>query len=107
VYSEAVWSLYTRELQSSPYNYDENTALEIVTRLTYIAAGNIQTWYGGYMSTGSGVKGGCGSNSGFLSYLAADDDNGNMNDGTPHMTAIFKVCPLVFEHHIPTLFRPY
>jgi hypothetical protein len=24
-----------------------------------------------------------------MNYLAADDDNGNLNDGTPHMTAIF------------------
>jgi hypothetical protein len=40
VYSEAVWSLYKRILQTAPYNYDDNTALEITTRLTYIAAGN-------------------------------------------------------------------
>jgi hypothetical protein len=26
VYSEAVWSLYKRKLQSAPYNYDDNTA---------------------------------------------------------------------------------
>ena len=24
-----------------------------------------------------------------MQWLAADDDNGNLNDGTPHMTAIF------------------
>ena len=24
-----------------------------------------------------------------MNYLAADDDNGNLNDGTPHMTAIY------------------
>jgi hypothetical protein len=40
VYSEAVWSLYKRILQAYPYNYDDNTALEITTRLTFIAAGN-------------------------------------------------------------------
>jgi hypothetical protein len=34
--------------------------------------------------------GGCGANSGYLSFLAADDDNGNLNDGTPHMSAIYK-----------------
>lgn len=34
--------------------------------------------------------GGCGTNSGYLSFLAADDDNGNINDGTPHMKAIYK-----------------
>lgn len=26
VYSEAIWSLYKRKLQSEPYNYDDNTA---------------------------------------------------------------------------------
>lgn len=85
VYSEAVWSLYARELPAK-YGYDDNTSLEIVTRLTYIAAGNIQTWF-----SGSPPFGGCGTNSGYFSFLAADDDNGNLNDGTPHMEAIYKV----------------
>jgi len=89
VYSEAVWSLYKRHLQSPPYNYDDNTALEIVMRLTFIAAGNVKTWYSGCSSTTSCQYGGCGSNSGYKAYIAADDDNGNLNDGTPHMLAIF------------------
>lgn len=84
MYAEAVWSLYKRELNSF-YGYDSNTALEVVTRLTYIAAGNTQTWY-----SGSTPWGGCGTNSGYLSFLAADDDNGNLSDGTPHMKAIYK-----------------
>lgn len=96
VYSEAIWSLYKRTLQSAPYNYDDNTALEIVTRLTFIAgkridmfmialnsfenlsssstfclntctAGNVGTWFGG-----SAPWGGCGSASGYREYLAAD-----------------------------------
>lgn len=67
VYAEAVWSLYKRTLRSEPYNYDENTALEVVTRLTFIAAGNIKTWY-----SGKPPYGGCGSASGYREYLAAD-----------------------------------
>ena len=39
-YSEAVWSLWKRKLQAAPYNYDDHTAHEIVTRLTYIGGGN-------------------------------------------------------------------
>ena len=35
------------------------------------------------------ISGGCGAFSGHMQWLAADDDNGNLNDGTPHMTAIF------------------
>jgi hypothetical protein len=84
VYSEAVWSLRGRELAAAPFNMDSNTSLEVATRLTYIGAGNTGTWYSG--SPGSG---GCAASSGYLNYLAADDDNGNLNDGTPHMTAIY------------------
>lgn len=84
VYSEAVWSLYKRKLQSTPYNYDDNTALEIVMRLTFIAAGNVVTWY-----SGNTPFGGCGTSSGYRQYLLADDDDGNLNNGTPHMQAIY------------------
>ncbi len=83
VYAEAVWSLWKRELQSAPYNYDNDTAQEIVTRLTFIGAGNTGTWF-----SGGPPNGGCAAGSGYMNYLAADDDNGNLNDGTPHMTAI-------------------
>jgi hypothetical protein len=84
VYSEAVWSLWKRKLQSSPYNYDNNTAWEIVNRLTFIGAGNTGTWF-----SGGPPNGGCSGSSGYMNYLAADDDNGDLNDGTPHMGAIF------------------
>ena len=84
VYSEAVWSLWKRELPGT-YGYDNNTAHEIVNRLTFIGAGNTGTWF-----SGSPPEGGCSGGSGYQNYLAADDDNGNLNDGTPHMAAIFK-----------------
>ena len=85
VYSEAVWSLWKRILTASPYNYDNNTAHEITNRLTFIAAGNTTTWF-----SGSPPNGGCSSSNGYQKFLAADDDNGNLNDGTPHMNAIFQ-----------------
>ncbi len=84
VYAEAVWSLWKRKLQSAPYNYDNNTAHEITNRLSFIGAGNVGTWF-----SGSPPNGGCGASGGYLQYLAVDDDNGNLNDGTPHMNAIF------------------
>ncbi len=84
VYAEAVWDLYTRDLQGAPYNMDDNTALEATTRLTYLGAGGVGTWY-----QCTPPFGGCSASGGYLNYLAADDDNGNINDGTPHMTAIF------------------
>jgi hypothetical protein len=77
-YSEAVWSLYKRHLQSPPYNYDDYTALEIVTRLTYIGGGSVVSWY-----SGTPPYGGCAATSGYKKFLTADDDNGNLNDGTP------------------------
>jgi hypothetical protein len=85
VYSEAVWSLWKRKLQQAPYNYDNNTAWEIVNRLTFIGAGNTGTWF-----SGGPPNGGCAAGSGYMNYLAADDDNGNLNDGTPHMMAIWE-----------------
>ena len=84
VYSEAVWSLWKRKLQAAPFNMDNNTAMEVGARLTYIGAGNTGTWF-----SGGPPNGGCTGGSGYLNYLAADDDNGNINDGTPHMTAIY------------------
>src|SRR6185436_4481484 len=39
--------------------------------------------------TCGGTATGCGAANGYMQWLAADDDNGNLNDGTPHMTAIF------------------
>lgn len=82
VYAEAIWSLYRQKLPSM-YGYDENTALEIATHLTYTAAGHFSTWY-----SGNAPNGGCSSGSGYLNFLIADDDDGNLDNGTPHMKAI-------------------
>ena len=84
VYSEAIWSLWKRKLQSAPYNLDNNTAHEIVTRMTFIGAGAVSNWF-----SGGAPNGGCAGSSGYQNFLAADDDNGNLNDGTPHMQAIY------------------
>ncbi len=84
VYSEAIWSLWKRLLQAAPYNMDNNTAHEVTNRLTFLGAGNTGTWF-----SGGPPNGGCGGSSGYMSFLAVDDDNGNLNDGTPHMTAIY------------------
>jgi len=84
VYSEAIWSLWKRKLQSAPYSLDDYTAHEIVNRLTFIAAGNTSVWF-----SGGPPNGGCAAASGYMNFLAADDDNGTLGDGTPHMQAIF------------------
>ena len=84
--AEAVYDLFARDLQGTGglTNYGFNTALEITTRLTAIAADNLANWY--ECAQGAG---GCGTMSGYRMYLAADDDDGNLGNGTPHMQAIF------------------
>lgn len=85
VYAEAVWSLWKHKLTAAPYSYDDATAQEIVSRLTYIGGGNTGTWF-----SGGPPFGGCAGTSGYMNYLAADDDDGDLNNGTPHMTAIYE-----------------
>ena len=80
IYSEAIWDLYKRELQGAPYNYDDNTALEITMRLTYIAAGNVDIWHA--LNFAAIPWGGCGGNSGYMTYLNADDDDGSISEYT-------------------------
>jgi hypothetical protein len=89
VVGETVWDLQFRDLRAAPFNFDANTALELTTRLNYRAAQLITNWYT------CAVGGGCGATGGYLQFLAADDDNGNIVDGTPHMSAI----RAAFERH--------
>ncbi|HYH44921.1 MAG TPA: hypothetical protein VEG34_04500, partial [Thermoanaerobaculia bacterium] len=74
VYAEAVWSLWKRELPAAPFNMDGNTAHELTNRLTFLGATGVGTWF-----AGGPPFGGCGGTSGYLKYLAADDDNGNLD----------------------------
>ncbi len=92
--SESAWDLFTRDLPST-YGYESNRSLEITTRLTFIGAGNVTTWFitSGNCENTTGC--GCSATGGYLQYLAADDDNGNTADGTPHMNALFDA----FERH--------
>ncbi len=55
-------------------------------RIFYLGSGNIGSWHS--CTCGSSASG-CGATNGYMQWLTADDDNGNLNDGTPHMTAIF------------------
>jgi hypothetical protein len=92
LYSQAVWDLWNRDLVAAPYNLSLDVAREIATQLTYRGAGGVGAWYAcsnGTGGCGSPTGCGCGATGGYLQYLAADDDNGNLLDGTPHMQAIF------------------
>ena len=84
-YSETVWDILKRDLPAL-HGMDNNTALEVTTRLTFIGAGNASGWFD-RVGGGPGAAG-CGATQAYLQYLAADDDNGMIGDGTPHMDAI-------------------
>lgn len=86
VYSEAVWDLYFDHLRSPPYSLDANAARELASHLTYFGAGAVGDWF--QCADFSGGDG-CNVDGGYWNYLAADDTNGNLADGTPHMQAIY------------------
>jgi hypothetical protein len=69
---------------------DENSALVLGTRLYYLAAGGVVLGYqcDQTPNTGAPRNGGCNADSWYMGYLAADDDDGNIANGTPHMLAI-------------------
>ena len=83
---QAAWDLVTRDLTAAPFNMSSETAFITGNRLFYLGSGNIGLWYS---CTCGGSSDGCGATSGYMQWLAADDDNGNLNNGTPHMTAIY------------------
>ena len=86
--SEVGWDLHFRDLQNPPFNFDENTALELTTRIMYVGMQTLASWYtcaGGCPAAGTC---GCGATGGYLLALGADDDDGNIANGTPHMGAI-------------------
>jgi hypothetical protein len=87
--AETLWDLYQRDLPS--IGMDTLTARNLTTQWTLAAADLVGNWYNS--SGGSGD--GCNADGGFLNFLAADDDNGDLNDGTPHMQAIFAA----FDRH--------
>jgi hypothetical protein len=92
IYSQSVWDLWNRDLVGAPWNRTLDVARELATQLTYRGASGVQTWFACTPGTGGCTNAagcGCAGTSGYQQYLLADDDNGNLNDGTPHMGAIF------------------
>src|SRR5262249_21398359 len=80
--AETFWDMAKRDFTAAPYHYDTNTALELTTRLYLLGMQNLNNWYT------CAVGGGCGATGGYMLVLAADDDNGDITDGTPHMVGI-------------------
>jgi subtilisin-like proprotein convertase family protein len=82
---QAAWDFVARDLQGPPFNYDANTAFIVANRLFYQGSGNIGNWHA---CTCPDSSNGCGATNAYMQWLATDDDNGDLNDGTPHMTAL-------------------
>jgi trimeric autotransporter adhesin len=83
---QAAWDLVARDLVLPPFNMDSQSAFITGNKLFYQGSGNIGQWYA--CACGSSSSG-CAAANGYIQWLTADDDNGNLNDGTPHITAIF------------------
>jgi subtilase family serine protease len=78
--SESVWDLAARDLPSSWTTIDR---LWYMSRSTATQSFTCNTISGGWTSNG------CNVGSLWKVFRAADDDNGNLNDGTPHSAALF------------------
>jgi hypothetical protein len=107
IVGEAVWDLLKRDLPCNGVGWvdqqggrctggaaptiDFNTSLELGARLFYLAGGGINQWYtcNPLGARGENEFGGRSIDSGYMAFLAADDDNGTILDGTPHMKAIY------------------
>jgi hypothetical protein len=95
VITESAWDLQFRDLRAAPFNLDPNTALELSTRMFYLGAETVTNWYTCAAGCETTNTCGCGATGGYLLMLAADDDDGNLTNGTPHMQAIFNA----FDRH--------
>lgn len=89
VYSQAIYDFWNRDLVTAGMSLD--SARELATRVTFKSATNVGTWFtctdpaGSNNATGDG----CNANGGYLNYLAGDDDDGSLTNGTPHMNELF------------------
>ena len=87
---QAAWDLVKRDLPAAGFNND--TSFIIGNKLYYHGSGNIGLWY----NCSCGVSSdGCGAGNAYMQWIMADDDNNNLNDGTPHMEEIFAA----FDRH--------
>jgi len=99
VASEAVWDLLKRDLPAfagAGFQFDDATAQEMLHRVYYQAGGALGNWYNCNPAGLPGNRGdGCNADGAYLNFLALDDDNGDLTDGTPHMPAFFDA----FDRH--------
>jgi trimeric autotransporter adhesin len=83
---QMAWDLVARDLVTAPFNLTSQQAFVLGNKLFYEGSGSIGAWHS---CTCPSTADGCGAANGYMQWLAADDDNGSLTDGTPHMTALF------------------
>ncbi len=90
VISESIFDLATRDLPAM--GIDADSSWQLAERL----------WYVSRLGSGGAIyncnlpnSDGCGAGNWFMEMMAADDDDGNMANGTPHGAAIFAA----FDRH--------
>jgi subtilisin-like proprotein convertase family protein len=83
---QAAWDFVNRDLTAAPFNMAVNDAYLVGNKVFYQGSGVIGNWHA---CTCPSTSDGCGATNAYMAWLAADDDNGNLADGTPHMTALF------------------
>ncbi|OGF60074.1 MAG: hypothetical protein A2Y62_19655 [Candidatus Fischerbacteria bacterium RBG_13_37_8] len=65
---------------------DKQTAFTIADKIIWQGHNNVTSWY---TCTCPSTSSGCGTNNAYPQWIAVEDDDGNVNNGTPHMTAIY------------------
>ena len=93
IFSEAGFTLAANPTYGlmSKSGQDSNTAWFVMDRLFYLSR---PTAGDAYTCSSPSSANGCGTSNWFMVYLAVDDDNGNLNDGTPHGAEIYKALNL-------------
>jgi alpha-tubulin suppressor-like RCC1 family protein len=85
--TESAWDFVARDLQSPPFSYDSNSAFLIASRIFFLSSSSIGDWH--TCNCSNSTSGGCGATNAYMQWLAADDDDGDITNGTPHMTALY------------------
>ena len=83
--TEAAWDLATRDLAAPPFLLGRRDGFIAATRIFFQGSGNIGDWHA--CSCAGGTADGCGATNAYMQWLAADDDDGDL-ESTPHMTAL-------------------
>lgn len=87
--NQAAWDFAAYDLQAPPFNYDSNTAFILANKIFFHGSGGIDAWYTYDSDCNDDYSDGCAQSNAYIQWLIADDDNGDILDGTPHMTALF------------------